>query len=368
LLDAAGENVAHAFGPGQRLFRAPVQLPQQGFLPFGPCLDAGAGRVGERQQHQGVEADLVLHDMGGGVDGGLIVDVPALGEHREFEMVADQKQQLRGLIGVEVQSLGDPARHFQAGFGMMFDIGRLAHVVQQQRQVQHVRVFEVLENLLVAGVGRFGGVDDPVEVLDHLDRVFVRRVAMKEFVLDQAGEPAKLGNVFAEKLDLVHPAQDAGDLSLVLEDGQEHVAGLRRKRNERSTSFRFWRICDRNSGLNLHVALLHVMKHADQAQRVLLENRRGAGGDQPSLQEEAVDLLRFARAPQQGAEPRRFRRLQRHAVGQRVGEQENVARVHVIIAHERLGAPQQVVVAVAEFGGDLRLEPEADDVALRLVM
>jgi hypothetical protein len=168
LLDAAGENVAHAIGPGERLFRAAVQFPEQGFLPFGPRLDAGAGRVGERQQHQCVEVDLVLHDMGGGVDGGLIVDVAALGEHRELEMVADEKQQLRGVIGVQAQSLGDLAGHFQTGFGVMFDVGRLADIVQQQRQIQHVRVLDVLENLFVAGVRRLGGVDDPVEVLDHL--------------------------------------------------------------------------------------------------------------------------------------------------------------------------------------------------------
>ena len=37
--------------------------------------------------------------------------------------------------------------------------------------------------------------------------------------------------------------------------------------------------------------------------------------------------------------------------------------MHVIVAHERLGAPQQVVLAVAEFRGDLRLQSEADDVA-----
>ena len=58
-----------------------------------------------------------------------------------------------------------------------------------------------------------------------------------------------------------------------------------------------------------------------------------------------------------------FAGFQRHAVGERVGEQENVAGVRVIIAHERFGAPQQVVVAVAEFRGDLRLKPEPDDVA-----
>ena len=55
----------------------------------------------------------------------LIVDVAALGEHREFEMIADEEQQLRGLIGIQTQSLGDPPGYFQTGFGVMFELAAL---------------------------------------------------------------------------------------------------------------------------------------------------------------------------------------------------------------------------------------------------
>ena len=151
------------------LLRATVKLPEQRLLPFRPRLEARARGIGEREQQQLIEAHLVLHDMGCRINRRLVVEVAPLGQHRELEMIAHEEQQLRGLIVPEVQAVGDLARHFQAGFGMMVHVRGLAHVVQQQRQVEHMRMLDLLENLLVAGMRRFGRVDDAVEVLDHLD-------------------------------------------------------------------------------------------------------------------------------------------------------------------------------------------------------
>ena len=137
-------------------------------------------------------------------------------------------------------------------------------------------------------------------------RVFVGRVAVKELVLDQAREPAKFGNVLAEKLHLVHPAQDAGDLSLVLHDAQKRVAGLWRALKRAVNQFQVLPNLRPQLRAQLDVALLHVAEHANQAQRVLLEDRRFAGGDQAIANQEAVHLLGLARAAEQRAEPRCF--------------------------------------------------------------
>jgi hypothetical protein len=88
-------------------------------------------------------------------------------------MIADEEQQLRGFVLAQAQALGDFARHFEAGFGMVFHVGGFADIVQQQREVEHVRMFELLKNLLVAGVRRFRSVDDAVKELDNLNRMIV---------------------------------------------------------------------------------------------------------------------------------------------------------------------------------------------------
>ena len=96
-----------------------------------------------------------------------------------------------------------------------------AHVVQQQRQVEHERPFQLLEQRGVGGVGRRFGLPDAVQLLEAHQRVLVGGVLVVELVLHQAGELAELGEVFAEQISLVHRAQDRRDAAALVEDGQE---------------------------------------------------------------------------------------------------------------------------------------------------
>src|ERR1035438_6976729 len=143
-----------------------------------------------------------------------------------------------------------------------------------------MRMLQLLENLLVAGMWRLGRVDDAVEVLDHLERVFVSRIAMVELVLDEACKAAKLGNVFTEELNLVHPPQNAGNLSLVLHDAEKRIAGFGRTLKRAIHPFQTLPNLRAQLRAQFHFALLHVAEHAYQPQRVLFEDRRLARGDQ----------------------------------------------------------------------------------------
>jgi len=118
-------------------------------------------------------------------------------------------------------------------------------------------------------------------VFDHLERVLVSRIAVKEFVLDQTRQAAELGQVLAQKFHLVHQAQDAGDLSLVLEDARNVSRTPSEHWNERSTSFRFAGFAIATQGL-VPLPLLHVVEQAHQTQRVVFENHWRAAEILPS--------------------------------------------------------------------------------------
>ena len=62
-----------------------------------------------------------------------------------------------------------------------------------------------------------------VELLDHSQRVLVRRVPMEKLVLHEIGQGAELGQVPAEKPDPVHLPQHPGHIALAAEDALERL-------------------------------------------------------------------------------------------------------------------------------------------------
>ncbi len=100
-----------------------------------------------------------------------------------------------------------------AGLGMMTAVFGPARVVQQHGQVKNVWPGKLLEQGTIFGEGRFLGVDDPVEHLQADEGVFVGGVTVKEFMLHQAGQGAKLREEAAEEAEFVHGAQRVPDLS-----------------------------------------------------------------------------------------------------------------------------------------------------------
>src|SRR5437868_1835659 len=89
-------------------------------------------------------------------------------------------------------------------------------------------MLKLLEHFPVRSVWWFRRIEHPVKMLDHLQRVFVGRIAMEELVLHQARQLSELRQESSQQLDLVHHAQDPGDLSFLLQNGKQSVARLRR--------------------------------------------------------------------------------------------------------------------------------------------
>lgn len=92
----------------------------------------------------------------------------------------------------------------------------LPGVVQEEGEVKNVGIGQGLEEFSV-GL-QFGAVSvaEGVEFFDADQSVLIRRVTVKIFVLHEAGEGAELRQIAAKKIDLVHHAQNARDLSLRL--------------------------------------------------------------------------------------------------------------------------------------------------------
>ena len=85
-------------------------------------------------------------------------------------------------------------------------------------------IFEALEKLAICDQLRIGRANQRVEFVDAKQSVFVGGVAMEEFVLHQAGQLAKLGNIAAEKIDAMHQAQRPPDLALSRQHRHENLA------------------------------------------------------------------------------------------------------------------------------------------------
>jgi hypothetical protein len=280
--------------------------------------------------------------------------------------------------GIELEAAGDAQGEVGAGAGMFALLmhRRLADVVQQQRQIQQAGALQFLKDRLVIPVGRLGGLPDFIELFEADERVLIRRVHMIKLVLHEARQPAEFGNVFAEKIHLVHRAQNGGHLAAPVENGQESIAHLRSFKNSRSTSESWLRMSCARSGMQRQMPLLRVEKNPHQPAGRIAENAVVHRADFAGHEHKTVHRLgRLARGG--AGQPLRSRssRLvcggaQGHALLQRARDEIDVAHVDVEVAHEFLNALAGRAVAVAEVGGDGRLHVFAQHVlgAVGLVM
>ena len=107
--------------------------------------------------------------------------------------------------------------------------------------------------------------------------------------------------------------------------------------------------------------LLGVAEDAEQPVRVFLKDRRRRGFNPPVPKDETIDHFLFP--AQQGRQLGEASRHNGHPLGQRVGQQEYRPSLRVVVPHERLGAPQNVVVAIAKLIRQLQLQPQRNGVA-----
>ena len=255
---------------------------------------------------------------------------------------------------VQPEPFGGAQGHRRADFGMLalLVVFRLAHVVQQQRQVKQARAFEALKERRVIFVRLVLGLPNAVQLLQADQRVFVGGVLMVKLVLHQAGEPAEFGNVFAEQVHLVHRAQDRAPLRRAVREWSETFrATCSSFKKSRSTSESWLRMSCARSGCSARCRCCACRNTRISRRGESRKMRLDAARISPSTNLKPSTDSRFAPPPgQPGAQrkPARRRRQQRHALFQRARDEEDVPHVRVEVAHEFLDAFARRAVAVAE--------------------
>src|ERR1043166_785219 len=103
-----------------------------------------------------------------------------------------------------------------------------AGIVQQDRQIKHKWILQLLENLPIKNELGILGRRQCIELVDANQRVFVRGVAMQKLVLHETSQLSKLRNVAPEKIDSMHHPENARDRAFAGQDRHENFARILR--------------------------------------------------------------------------------------------------------------------------------------------
>src|SRR6266545_4070738 len=98
----------------------------------------------QRQETERFQSLFHAHQGGESADGFRIFGIAAERDGRHLQMVADEEFDLGARFSRQVEAIEDATRQADA-FRHVRLVARLADVVQQQRQHQPLRVFEVLQ-------------------------------------------------------------------------------------------------------------------------------------------------------------------------------------------------------------------------------
>src|SRR5260370_16867165 len=89
-----------------------------------------------------------------------------------------------------------------------------SRVVQKQSEIKHERFFQIFEKTAIGDQLRIVCPHQRVEFVDAKQRMLVRGVTMKKFLLHQASQWAELRNIATEKINPVLHPQRPPDLTL----------------------------------------------------------------------------------------------------------------------------------------------------------
>ena len=128
-------------------------------------------------------------------------------------MVYQQDQHL-AFTRVELKTARDALRKDRARFRMWPGPHGLAGVMQQQRQIKNKRIWQFLEKFPVLDQFGIFGSCQRIKLINADQRVFVRGVAVKKFMLHQTSKLAELGNVLTEEIEAMHQPQSPPHFSL----------------------------------------------------------------------------------------------------------------------------------------------------------
>lgn len=346
-----------------------VESKEQAIFEAIPEVVAGAEGVGEGVEGEDGEIFDGLNLFGEGFDDGGVIEISALGDLGHGEVVFDDDTERVSGGAVEVEAAcdvdGDDAAEFGvAGFGEGF-----TGIVEEQSEVEQERTFEIAEDIAVLGEGRFFGFPDLVEFGEADEGMFVCGVLVIELVLDEAGEFAKLGDVFAEETDLVHGPEDGGYVAALIKDFEEGLVDVFVA--EEGAIDEGDLVPDHlgEVGAQFKAALLEVEEDAHEASGLIAEDPRGGGGDGGWGDFETVDEQGFGglgstavKNPAEEGDARGGLRGEGETLFEGASDEVEVAEVAVEILHEPLETDARGAVGVAEAVGDGGLDAAGEDV------
>ena len=192
--------LAKDHGPGHVLLRPVEQGKQERILEAVPELITGCQRV--RQGMQGEHAQVLFGlDLGGEVANDVgVVEVSPLGDLGHQEMVLDEPDERIRHSLIQVEAAGNVGGKAGTAAGVVGFATCFAGIVEEEGEVEEEGAIQLLEEGGIGGAGRGLGFPDAVELLEAHEGVLVGGVLVVELVLDQAGELAEFGEVFAEQV------------------------------------------------------------------------------------------------------------------------------------------------------------------------
>ena len=278
-------------------------------------------------------------------------------------MVVDEEDEVGEVRALDAHAAGHAHGIDGTAIGVALAVIRLARVVQQHGEVEDVGPRHTLQQTLVLREGGLLGVDDFIKHLDADEGVLIGGVAVKEFVLHEARERAKLGEKAAEVTEFVHGAQGAADLALAGHDGEKGFAHGGLVDVGAVDHVELAAQAELEFGPQLGVVLLGEKKDADETERLIAEMRGGGKADLTVLENEAVDLLAMGGVEGKEGPFRLHLAAAAKAIADGVAEVEEQRGALVVVAHEGFHTAQNGAVLVAKAVGDLALEAQRQDVA-----
>ena len=121
-----------------------VQPPEQLFLPRRERLEADRFDVGQRQEAEHLQSLFDADQRGEPPDRLGIFGVAAKRDHRHLQVVGDEKLDHLARLGRQRQALEDAPGQADALRDVVL-VARFPDIVQQQREHQQLRAFEVLQ-------------------------------------------------------------------------------------------------------------------------------------------------------------------------------------------------------------------------------
>ena len=350
-----------AFEP---LTGAAIERPDEPLFPVGPILITRAHAVGEREKHERVEIFAIANDATELLDGGGVLEIPALGHLGEQIVGIHEREEHASAVGRELQAACDLVGEHRASLLVMAGVGSLADIMEKDGEIEDGRILELLENLPVAGEFFFSGKENAVQLLDTDKRVLIRRVAVVELVLDKAIQRAELRYIAAKDSQIVHEAERAPDLSLPGQDGKKCLSCgdgvLKGAIDEvQSTADEIHKL-----GVELKLPDLRMVEGPHETVGVVVENIPRLGLDAAVANNETVELLGFLADTKETENAlRACDRPGLHFLESVFRHEINRSGVPVVVAHEGFDLAEDVFLGVVEFNGNAALELERQDIS-----